>query len=377
MTSTQRRTVGRSADRTTGRSEGSANAGLTAAADGLPFSPADERESARVYVVAEIGVNHDGQLAKAIDLVEAAKYIGADAIKLQLFDPRLLLSRQAVLAEYQKASDSDVFAMLDRLKLGLDDMLAIRAATRRLDLDFVVTPFSMESHRTLESLEPDVVKIASPDAVNLPLLDMAASLGRPMIVSTGTAYLDELAPCADRLRRHDAGGCLLHCVSSYPTPDEQASLGAMQAMAARFGLPVGYSDHTDERMTGALAVAAGACVIEKHLTYDRTASGPDHAASFDPRTFGDYVAFIRRAATMMGPRVKKPQQAELEVRSICRQSVCACRDLDAGHVLTRDDLTVKRPGLGIPAAELPAVVGRRLIHAVRSNDLLKQDDLAA
>jgi sialic acid synthase SpsE len=149
----------------------------------------------------------------------------------------------------------------------------------------------------------------------------------------------------------------------------------MQAMRERFGLPVGYSDHTTELLTGALAVAAGACVIEKHLTYDRRASGPDHAASFDAQHFRHYVRLIRQAESMTGPVCKVVEQSEQEVRRISRQSVCAVRDLPASHVLRREDLTVKRPGTGVPAARLDDLIGRPLVRAVKANDLLVDGDV--
>lgn len=349
---------------------------LTSSSAGFSFMPADADHPARVSVLAEIGVNHDGQVDRAIALARDAAKAGADAIKLQLFDPRHLLSNQARLAVYQEGKADDAFELLEGLVLRLPDMMQVRAEARRLGLGFVVTPFSLEDVPSLAELEVDAVKIASPDAVNRPLLDAVAALGRPMIVSTGTAEADELDYVAKLLRRRPAGGCLLQCVSSYPTPLEQAALGGIAAMAERFGLPVGYSDHTTEAITGALAVAAGACVIEKHITYDRSAKGPDHSASFDPAMFAEYVAGIRRAATMLGPRIKTIQPVEADVRSVSRQSLCAARDLKAGQRIRRVDLTVKRPGTGIPAANLKLVIGKTVTRDIASNDLLMLGDVA-
>ena len=341
----------------------------------LRFSPMSHESEARVCVVAEIGVNHDGDVERAIELVDAAAESGADAIKLQLFDPRNLLSNQALLAEYQDAEDS-VFAMLDRLRMSVDQMLRVRQAARRCKLAFVVTPFSLEEAKLARLLDPEAVKIASPDAVNHPLLEAVASLNRPMIISTGTCKLNELGFAAGLVRDREQGGCLLQCVSSYPTPAAQASLGAMNVMAGHFKVPVGYSDHTTDPMTGALAVAAGACVIEKHLTYDRAAAGPDHASSFDPPLFSQYVDMIRRAAVMLGPRRKDVRPVEADVAKVSRQSVCLARDLPMHHRLTHQDLTVKRPGTGIAAAHFQTIVGRRLLRDVSANDLLNESDLA-
>lgn len=343
-------------------------------ANRLDFAPSDDRAGPRVLVIAEIGVNHDGCGQRALQLVADAADAGADAVKLQLFDPRHLLSNQAKLAAYQAdAQERDVFAMLDRLKLDLDAMRAVRDAAKWRGLGFIVTPFSLEDIDALAALGVDAVKIASPDVVNTPLVRAAAALGLPMLVSTGAAAIDELEPAVALIR--DRPACLLQCISSYPTPMHEARLGAMAAMAQRFDLPMGYSDHTTQLMTGALAVAAGACVIEKHFTYDRAAAGPDHRASFEPGQFAEYVQLIRAAGAALGPRAKRHVRIDDEVRDICRQSVCVRRDLPAGHVLTGADLTVRRPGSGIPAADLDAVIGMRLSRAVRGGDLLQPADV--
>jgi N,N'-diacetyllegionaminate synthase len=338
------------------------------------FAPATAAAPAKVCVVAEIGVNHDGSRSRAMNMMHEAQRAGADAVKFQLFDPRWLLSNQAQLAAYQQDSDDSVFEMLDRLKLGADDMHALRAEARRMGMIFMVTPFSLENVELLADLHVDAVKIASTDAVNLPLIKLAAGLGRPMIVATGATNLEELAPAVALIE--DRPACLLHCVSSYPAPTEDASLGAIAAISDRFSLAVGYSDHTNELMMGALAVTAGACVIEKHVTYDRSARGPDHAASFDPPRFAEYIALLRQATTILDRCVKQVRAVETEVRQISRQSVCMRCDRAAGDVLERQDLTVKRPGSGIAAAALEQVVGRRLRSDVKANNLLREEDLA-
>jgi len=330
----------------------------------------------RVQVVAEIGVNHDGDVAQACDLVEKAADSGADSAKFQIFLGPDLLSNQAGLARYQRGADADLHAMLGRLELALDQLKQVRQRARQRGIGFIVTPFSLADVARVAELEVDQVKIASPDVVNTPLIEAAATLGQPMLISTGAATLEEIAPAADLLRRHAAGGALLHCVSSYPTPTDAAALAGIRVIGDRFKLPVGYSDHTQSLHTGALAVAAGAMVIEKHLTHDTAAPGPDHAVSFDPPRFTDYVRRIREAESMLGPATKAVSEHEREVRQLSRQSLCAARDLKAGHVLQREDLCIKRPGTGIPAAMLDATIGRRLARDVRGNDLLTNDDLA-
>ncbi|MEX1017877.1 MAG: N-acetylneuraminate synthase family protein [Phycisphaeraceae bacterium] len=340
------------------------------------FAPATPDAPPRVWVIAELGVNHDGSVERAVALVAAAREAGADAVKVQRFEPGRLLSNQALLAGYQAGRASDARDLLRPLVLELEAMREVRMAAVRAGLAFVVTPFSLGDVAELAELGVDAVKLASPDAVNLPLLRAAAGLGVPMIVSTGTCELDELAPAAAMLGAHGPGGCLLQCVSAYPTPDAAAALGGITALADRFGLPAGYSDHTTSTLTGGLAVAAGAVVLEKHLTHDRTAPGPDHAVSLEPADFAAYVEHVRRAVAMLGPRGKRMLDIERDVQHVSRQSLCAVRDLPAGHTLDRTDLTVKRPGVGIPAAALDATLGRRLARAVKANDLLRPTDLA-
>jgi len=325
------------------------------------------------YIIAELGVNHDGSVGRAIELTHAAHAAGADAIKLQFYDTDALLSADAKLAAYQRMGEDDPHTMLRRLQLSLDDMQRISGLCRELRMGFVVTCFNRELVESMRQLDVDVVKIASPDAVNLPLIESMLTLRKPMIVSTGTCDLRELTTTVQRCG--EVPLALLHCVSAYPTPIDQANLGRIGALASRFGRPVGYSDHTPDALAGPLAVAQGARIIEKHLTYDTAAAGPDHAASFDPAQFAEYVDAIRAAELMLGSNPHETQQAERDVRRVSRQSLCATRDLPAGHVIERDDLTIKRPGTGIPAADLNQTIGRRLSRPTKANHLLHVEDL--
>jgi N-acetylneuraminate synthase/N,N'-diacetyllegionaminate synthase len=342
----------------------------------LVFSSADAGSPARVAVIAEIGVNHDGDVGVAQRLIGAAADAGADAVKFQYFHPDRLLSAQAELAGYQAGQANSQRELLTKLALPIDVLGGLVERARGCGLAAVVTPFSLEDPAELAGLGLSAIKTASPDAVNGPLLEACAVLGLPMLISTGTCGLEELGPAAELLRGHDAGGAFLHCVSSYPTPMEEAGLGGVAAMRAALGLEVGYSDHTRGLATGALAVAGGAVVIEKHLTHDRSAKGPDHAVSLDPGQLKQYVANVREAQSAMGRVVKQVSEVERDVRRVSRQSVCAVRDLPAGHVLVEGDLTVKRPGTGVPASELPALIGKRLLKPVAANHLLQNGDIS-
>jgi sialic acid synthase SpsE len=327
------------------------------------------------YVIAEIGVNHDGSLDRAISLVDAAARAGADAIKVQLFEAKRLLGRAACVAGYQRrAGASDPFELLAPLELdaaALDDVIARAHAA---DLHAIVSVFSVELVARAASLPFDAFKTASPDIVNRPLIETLAATGRPLLLSTGAAALDEVADAAGWLAGHPH--VLMHCVSSYPTPDDEAALAGRLALTEVDPSALGYSDHTTSLDTGALAVAGGACILEKHLTWNRGADGPDHAASLEPDGLAEYVRLAHRAWRMRGPVAKGVADIERDVRTASRQSLTAMRALPADHVLTRADLTIKRPGTGLSPALLRAVEGRRLAKAIEADMPLTEDHLA-
>ena len=335
---------------------------------------------ASVYIIAEIGVNHDGSVERALDLVESASHAGADAVKMQLFETDRLLGAAARLAAYQKSSgESDPMAMLRRLELSTDQMAPIVERAHALGLGAIVSIFSVELVAEADRLPWDAFKSASPDIINRPLLGAMAATGRPMVVSTGTADADEVRRAVDWLESASDRLTLLQCVSSYPIPQGQEGLEGIAALTRLFDGPVGYSDHTGRAETGALAVEAGASILEVHLTHDRAATGPDHAASLDPEQLAEYVRRARRA-TMGDPRAidadKHVQPCEREVRLVSRQSLTTTRVMRAGTVLRRDDLTIKRPGTGIEPWRLEDVIGQRLSRDVDADMPLAEGDLS-
>lgn len=358
--------------------------------------------SAPVYIIAELGVNHDGSPERALSLVDAAAAAGADAVKLQLFEADRLMSRACRLARYQEhAGETDPVSMLRRLQLPLDAMAAVIDRAHALGLHALVTVFSDSLVGAADALPWDAYKTASPDLINRPLLDVLAATGKPLIVSTGAATAAEVRTALSWLdpRGESDRLALLQCVSSYPTPPDSAALGGMVELAAMHRGPVGYSDHTQAVDTGALAATLGACILEKHLTYDRRAHGPDHAASLDPASFARYVAAVRAAAPTSGdlrrhrlalkferarvgddPRLGPPRkmllECERDVRLVSRQSLVAARDLPAGHVLSRADLVIKRPGTGLEPFRLHEVLGRRLARPIEGDTPLTAADVA-
>ncbi|MFZ9880002.1 MAG: N-acetylneuraminate synthase family protein [Phycisphaerales bacterium] len=328
------------------------------------------------FVIAEIGVNHDGSEARARELVRAARDAGADAAKFQMFDAHMLMSRDAVLAAYQRERGArDPRELLQGLQLPPAVLGALAEECLRVGIVPMVTVFSLPLFDAARAQPWHAFKTASPDLVNLPLLRAVSSMERPLVVSTGAATIEEVARAAHWLRDVPELA-FLQCTSSYPTPDERAAIGGMHAIAGATGRAVGYSDHTASIDAGALAVAAGGCILEKHLTYDRTAAGPDHSASLDPQQFAAYVRGARRAARMVGGDAKELQACERDVRAVSRQSLVAARDLPEGHVVRPEDLCVKRPGTGVCASRFDEIVGRRLARAVLHDHVLQEADVA-
>ncbi|MSR42009.1 MAG: N-acetylneuraminate synthase [Phycisphaerales bacterium] len=339
-------------------------AGRTLGSGGAPF------------IIAEIGVNHDGSMERACSLIHAAKAAGASAAKFQMFDASMLMSLDAVLAVYQRERGArDPRELLQQLQLSPSDLGTLAEECRDAGIYPIVTVFSLPLVPYAAAQCWHAFKMASPDLVNRPLLRAMAQLGRPLIVSTGAATREEVAQGAAWLSDIEQVA-FLQCTSSYPTSDACAAIGGMHEVASITRRVVGYSDHTQSIDAGALAVAAGACILEKHLTYDCSAHGPDHAASLNPAQFKEYVQLANRAAILLSSPHKLLQDVERDVRSVSRQSLVATRDLAEGHAITAHDLACKRPGTGIPVAELEATVGRVLRRAVACDRVLHLEDLA-
>ena len=327
------------------------------------------------YVIAEIGVNHDGLVSRALELTDAAAEAGADAVKLQYFETDRLMSRAAKLAAYQKAAgETDPVAMLRRLELPLDEMALVVDRAHERGLHAIVTVFSVELVEPAAELAWDAFKSASPDVVNRPLLEALAGTGRPMIVSTGASTLEEVVRARGWLEGVKDRLAFLQCVSSYPAPE--AGLEAMGTIGERTGAVVGYSDHTERVETGREAAAAGAALLERHITHDERASGPDHAASLNPVRFAAYVGMLPGVVgEPLRGGAKRVLECERDVREVSRQSVVTTRALAAGDVLLRADLTIKRPGTGIEPWRIGEVVGRRATRAVEADVPVMEDDL--
>ncbi len=319
------------------------------------------------YVIAEAGVNHDGKLAQALKLIDAAKSAGANAVKFQAFAAEKLVTRAAAACDYQKQHDHHSHsqrAMLERLELSAAQFAALHRHAQDVSIDFLATPFGIDELHMLTDLGVPAIKLASPDLVNVLLIEAAAATGLPLIVSTGAALDDEIDETVFHFQRLGAFDrlTLLHCVSSYPTPLGEANLGRIRMLASRHRVPVGFSDHTRESTTGALAVAAGALVLEKHLTLDRAADGPDHFFSLDPASMSAYVAAVRAAESVMGDGSVRLSDTQLETRTLARSHVVAAARIAPGRLLTPENITIKRTGLTdglIEPRNIPKLLRRR------------------
>ena len=332
------------------------------------------------FIIAEAGVNHNGSLEMALQLVDVAAQAGADAIKFQTFQAEKLVSSQAPKADYQlqttDAGESQL-AMLQRLELSFDAFRELFAYCRTRGILFLSTPFDDESANFLDDLGVAAFKIPSGEVTNLPFLTHVARKGKPLIVSTGMAYLGEVETA---VRTIGATGnqalVLLHCVSNYPADPADINLRAMATMGAAFAVPVGYSDHTMGDEVALAAVALGACVIEKHFTLDRTLPGPDHGASLEPEELGHLIQGIRRVESALGHGRKEPVASEINTASVARKSLVAEHEIGVGTQLTDRHIGIKRPGNGLPPMMLPYVLGRTARVHIPAGAVLSLEMLA-
>jgi N,N'-diacetyllegionaminate synthase len=336
------------------------------------FVPTDQPQ---LYVIAEAGVNHDGSVGDAHALVDLAADAGADCVKFQTFDPVSLVSDDAPAVAYQtaRAGVNSQRELLERYVLPDSAWLELREHAQQRGIEFLSTAFDLRSLDLVCALGVPALKMGSGELTNKPLLRNAAKRGLPILASTGMATLDEVADAVSWLA--DAPGlALMHCVSSYPARVEQANLRALTTLRARFGLPVGWSDHTIGAVSAIAATALGAAVLERHITLDTTRSGPDHAASADAAGFGSYVAQVRAAHASLGDGAKMPAHDEIESTVLVRRSWHAARDLRAGDRIAHDDVALLRPATGLaPSTEL---IGATLARDVARGAPLHPEDLS-
>lgn len=354
-------------------------------------------------IIAEAGVNHNGDMDLARGLIDAAKSVGADTVKFQLFDPDALAAADAPLAAYQRAAaGGDQRDLLRGLAFGGTEMAALKHYAEQQGISFLLSAFDERSLRTVAAMGLPEVKIASGEVTNGPLLLLAAQLRLNVILSTGMASMDEVelalavlhfgyshddqripssmeevrthwrqtrtaAPLAERVK-------LMHCVSSYPAPVDQLNLLAIPAMMKNFDLECGYSDHALEDFPAILALGLGARLFEKHLTLDTTLPGPDHKASLDPAQFKDYVTVLKASLSSLGDGIKRPAPCEADVAHVARKGIRMARPVAAGAVLRSEDLAVQRPQLGRSPMQFWDLVGRVAKKPLAVGQMLDGDE---
>lgn len=331
----------------------------------------------KTLVIAEAGVNHNGDMDIARRLIAAAKEAGADMVKFQTFKASSLVTRDAGKASYQKSTtraDESQYDMVRKLELSYEDHLTLIEECRRQEIEFFSTAFDRDSFDLLVSLGLRQVKVPSGELTNLPLLRHMTRLGLPVMLSTGMATLGEID--ATLVAIEQAGTprtkvTVLHCTTEYPTPMSEVNLRAMVTMKAALGVEVGYSDHTPGIEVPIAAVALGARVIEKHFTLDRNMPGPDHLASLEPHELKAMLHAIRNIERALGDGVKRPSASELKNKPIARKSLVALRSIQAGEVFSVDNVGAKRPGHGLSPMRWDEVIGRTARRAFAADELIE------
>jgi len=335
-----------------------------------------------VFVIAEAGVNHNGDLAMALALCDAAQAAGADAVKFQTFRAEDLVVPGAPTAEYQQrqTGEQDQFSMLRKLELSPEAHERIRDHCARIGIEFFSTPFSIAAVDLLVALGVRRIKMPSGELTHRALVEHACATGLPVLLSTGMATMAEIREALDwaRAARGSLQGIsVLHCTSAYPAPDEALNLRAITTMRQELNLPIGYSDHSVGIEAALAAVSLGATVIEKHLTLDRSLPGPDHAASLEPADFGAMVRGIRRIGGMLGDGIKAPRPQELDAARVARRSIVAAVDIPAGAKLGAAMIACRRPATGIAPRDWDRVVGATARLAIAAGTVLQWEQLAS
>lgn len=336
-------------------------------------------EGEPVFIIAEAGVNHNGDLTLAKKMIEVAKESGSDAVKFQSFKTEQLSTKDAPKSSYHIRTTGNKDSWFNLLKSQELDRKAhevIVEYCKRLDIIFLSTPYDEESADLLEDIDVPAFKIASTDANNIPFLRYLARKNRPLILSTAMCFIEEVKESVDAILRE---GCreliLLHCTANYPSMIEDTNMRAMLTLKKEFNVPVGYSDHAPGYINSIAATAMGAVVYEKHFTLDKNLPGPDHSSSLNPKELRQLVRDIRNTETALGSFLKKPSDSEIENRQKLRKSIVAKIDIPVGTILTEKMVTMKRPGTGLAPRYFDEVLGKKTRISLKSDSLVKFEHL--
>ncbi len=330
----------------------------------------------RVFIIAEAGVNHNGDIKQAKKLIDVASNAGADAVKFQTFKAENLVSKNAKKAEYQKQTtdkNESQFEMLKKLELDVDAHKELIEYCKKKNILFLSTPFDNESIKLLVSLNLEIFKIPSGEITNLPYLRKIGKLGKKVILSTGMSDIQEIKNALDILIKAGTKKdniTVLHANTQYPTPYKDVNLKAMETIGKTFDIKYGYSDHTLGIEVDIAAVALGASCIEKHFTLDKTMQGPDHKASLEPNELKEMVKAIRNIELALGSSVKKPSESESKNIQIARKSIVAKTNIKKGDILSERNITTKRPANGMSPMKWDEIVGTRAKKDYKEDDLI-------
>ena len=329
----------------------------------------------KVLIIAEAGVNNNGDVELAKKMIDKANAAGADIVKFQTGVPENVISKFAEKADYQKEMTGEQETQLDRVRklmLKFDDFITLKYYCEKQGIHFLSTPFDIESIAFLNQLDMPFWKIPSGEITNYPYLVAIAKTGKPVVMSTGMCELHEIADAMQVLKENGAGVIkLLHCNTEYPTPYEDVNLRAMTTLKNEFGCEIGYSDHTQGIEVPLAAVALGATIIEKHFTLDRNMEGPDHKASLEPDELKQMIASIRIVEQAMGSEIKKPSQSERKNISVARKSIVASTNIKKGEIFTEKNITTKRPGNGISPMRWTEILGQTAIKDFQEDELIE------
>ena len=328
------------------------------------------------FIIAEIGVNHNGSIELAKNMIKSASRCGVDAVKFQTFRSEDLVTENAKTADYQQknANESSQLEMLKKLELTFEDFKELKDYASKCNVMFISSPFDINSVDLLENLNVSLYKLGSGELNNFELIDYVQKTNKPMILSTGMATLDEIKETYDFIENKE-NLIILHCITGYPTSFEEANLNFIKTLQSEFDVPIGFSDHSPGIELPIAAVALGACVVEKHFTLDKTLEGPDHKASLNPVEFKTMVDAIRNVEVAMGDGVRKFSENELEIKKIARKSIILNEDISEGIRIEKKMLAIKRPGTGIAPKYINQVIGRKVNQDLNKNAVLKWEHL--
>ena len=317
------------------------------------------------FIIAEIGVNHNGSVDLAKEMIKSASMCGVDAVKFQTFVSEDLVTENAKTAKYQEnnTNENSQLEMLKKLELSFDDFLKLKKYAEDCGVIFLSSPFDFKSVDLLEKLNVSLYKLGSVSNTN-----------KPIILSTGMATLEEIKETYNHIKNKD-NLVILHCITGYPTSFEEANLNFIKTLQNELDVPIGFSDHSPGIELPIAAVALGACVVEKHFTLDKTLEGPDHKASLNPDEFKAMVSAIRNVEVAMGDGVRRFSKNEKEIKQVARKSIILKEDINEGTIIKKEMLAIKRPGTGISPKEINNVIGMKANKDLKYGTLLNWKDL--